>query len=315
MKNLPSLRQLHALMLISETGSFTRTADLLSVTQSAVSILIRELEAEVGAQLVYRGRTASLTAGGQRLERAARRAWREIEQAQREVREHRENAQAVIRLAVGSLSAATFVPRALAMLEADPQSNLRVELLDGPMTMLADLLISGDADVGIGSVDLPIRKPAVLKSEILDSDTLCAVAAARSRFAELFAKHKRLGWETLAGQPLVFVSCRGVQWQQLLLKQMAAHEGLYRAQEVQLFSTAIALAREGLGIAIVPSAAARDLGPDCLLRPVDDADARWSTYWVTRRESSVPADAMECLKRAIVQAMRDVQPTRVRRRR
>ncbi|MBN9429936.1 MAG: LysR family transcriptional regulator, partial [Burkholderiales bacterium] len=131
MKNLPSLRQLHALMLISETGSFTRTADLLSVTQSAVSILIRELEAEVGAQLVYRGRTASLTAGGQRLERAARRAWREIEQAQREVREHRENAQAVIRLAVGSLSAATFVPRALAMLEADPQSKLRVGLLDG----------------------------------------------------------------------------------------------------------------------------------------------------------------------------------------
>lgn len=299
---MASLRQLRALMLIGQTGSFTRAADQMAVTQSAVSILIRELEAEMGTQLVQRGRETRLTDSGHRLERAARRASHEIEQARREIREQRDQAQVVIRLAVGSLSAATFVPRAIAALTRSSEARIRVEILDGPMTQLADLLISGDADVGIGSIDSPIRRSATLKNELLSSDTLCAVAASSSPYGVLLRK-KGIDWPALASVPLILVGCRGGQWQQLLLKRVTGQDQAYQVQEVQLFSTALAMVREGLGVGVLPSSATRQLGADFKLRAIGDTEERWNTYWVTRRESSVPDAAMAQLKSAIVASM------------
>lgn len=300
---MASLRQLRALMLIGETGSFTRAADQMAVTQSAVSILIRELESEMGTQLVQRGRETRLTESGNRLERAARRASHEIEQARREIREQRDEAQVVIRLAVGSLSAATFVPRAIAALTRESQARTRVEILDGPMTQLADLLISGDADVGIGSIDSPIRRSATLKNELLSSDTLCAVAASPSPYGALLRK-KGIDWPALASVPLILVGCRGGQWQQLLLKRVTGQDQAYQVQEVQLFSTALAMVREGLGVGVLPSSATRQLGPDFKVRAIGETEERWNTYWVTRRESSVPVAAMAQLKSAIVESMK-----------
>ena len=49
-----TLRQLEYLVAIVEHGSFTRAAAVLHVTQPALSMQVRELEREVGAELVER---------------------------------------------------------------------------------------------------------------------------------------------------------------------------------------------------------------------------------------------------------------------
>src|SRR5688500_11687762 len=110
---MPTLRQLQALSLIAETGSFTRAAQRLFISQSAVSALVRELEQEIGQGLVLRGRAIRLTEAGERMERAGRRARDEVDRALQEVRGQRPLTQAVIRVAAGSLSAATILPQAL----------------------------------------------------------------------------------------------------------------------------------------------------------------------------------------------------------
>ncbi|GAC1347561.1 MAG: hypothetical protein NVSMB18_32880 [Acetobacteraceae bacterium] len=57
---------LRTFLHIAETGSFTRAADLVGRTQSAISMQVQRLESLLGQQLLYRskGGTVSLTARG-----------------------------------------------------------------------------------------------------------------------------------------------------------------------------------------------------------------------------------------------------------
>ena len=50
------LRHLDAVLAVAEEGSFTAAADLLATVQSNVSEKIRQLEAELGAELFVRSR-------------------------------------------------------------------------------------------------------------------------------------------------------------------------------------------------------------------------------------------------------------------
>ena len=52
------IRQLRAFIAIAELGTFTAGAQRVHVTQAAISMQIRQLENELGAQTVY-SRSAS----------------------------------------------------------------------------------------------------------------------------------------------------------------------------------------------------------------------------------------------------------------
>jgi DNA-binding transcriptional LysR family regulator len=74
------LRHLDALLAIAEQGSFTAAADALSTVQSNVSAQVRQLEAELGAELIVRGRRgAAPTECGVAVLERARRVRRELE--------------------------------------------------------------------------------------------------------------------------------------------------------------------------------------------------------------------------------------------
>ena len=74
------LRQLDALVAIAEEGTFTAAADVLNTAQSNVSAQIRQLEADLGAQLFARGRRgAVLTESGTVVLERARRIRRELD--------------------------------------------------------------------------------------------------------------------------------------------------------------------------------------------------------------------------------------------
>src|SRR5436190_31354 len=77
------LRHLDTLLAIAEQGSFTAAADVLSTVQSNVSEQVRQLEEELGADLLVRGRRGAMPTecGAAVLERA-RRIRRELEAMQ-----------------------------------------------------------------------------------------------------------------------------------------------------------------------------------------------------------------------------------------
>jgi DNA-binding transcriptional LysR family regulator len=74
------IRQLEALLAVAETGSFTSAADHLHTVQSNVSEHVRQLEAELGVQLLVRGRRGTVpTEFGVRVIERARAVRSEIE--------------------------------------------------------------------------------------------------------------------------------------------------------------------------------------------------------------------------------------------
>jgi DNA-binding transcriptional LysR family regulator len=289
---MPTLKQLKALSLIAQTGSFTKSAERLFITQSAVSALIRELEQEVGLPLIQRGRTIRLTEAGEHLQRAGGRADHEIERALQEVRGGKAWTQTLLRIAAGPLSAATLMPAVISRLRRE-QSGFRTVIIDRPVGTLGDVLLSGEADVAIGSIDSPLRLSSDLRSTLLLNDQLAAVCSPGSMLAGLAAQHgEALAWPQLAEAELILVARMDGQWNSLLQDELSRHEALTVAHEVQLFSTALELVRHNLGVAILPRRATLtlDRAAFCVC-PLSGSSATWNTYTVVRKgaEAKEPA--------------------------
>ena len=74
MPQMLDLEHLRTFVAIAETGSFTRAADVVFKTQSAVSMQMRRLEEKIGKPIFVRdGRSFRLTEEGERLLGYARR--------------------------------------------------------------------------------------------------------------------------------------------------------------------------------------------------------------------------------------------------
>lgn len=144
------LRRLRLFLAVVDHGTFTAAAEAEHVAQPAVSLAVRELEAEVGAPLLVRSRHgAVLTAAGEALVPPARQALRDVEHAAAAV-------AAVTGLVTGRLDLAS-----LPTLAADPVAQLVGRFrgahpgvtvrLGAPNDLdeLADDVRSGRAELGI----------------------------------------------------------------------------------------------------------------------------------------------------------------------
>src|SRR5690348_5084116 len=84
------IQQLRYLAAVAETGNFTRAAERCHVTQPSLSQQILNLEQEVGHKLFHRlGRKAVLTEAGATFLERARRILFEVDNASRELSDHR----------------------------------------------------------------------------------------------------------------------------------------------------------------------------------------------------------------------------------
>lgn len=108
-----TLKQLRALLAVADTGSFTLAARHLHITQPAVSMQLRDLEAAVGEVLVDGRREVHLTPAGEILVRRAREVVGALELAGHELLTARGVAAGTIDMVVIT-TAEYFVPRLLA---------------------------------------------------------------------------------------------------------------------------------------------------------------------------------------------------------
>lgn len=88
------LYALKTFFTLAKVNSFTKAAERLFVTQSAVSHSIKKLESSVNAQLITRkGKTPLLTGAGKALFRSCEIIFSEIEKADQDIARHSEKAK------------------------------------------------------------------------------------------------------------------------------------------------------------------------------------------------------------------------------
>lgn len=144
------LRQLEMLTAVAEHGSLTQAAEALHVTQPAISIQLRKLEAELGLALTVRsGRGVRLTEAGQEAVQHARRIERALEDMREDMRQRSGLVRGVLRIAVVSTANYFIAPDIARFRRARPgiEVNLQVANRDGILRMVeeneSDLAVTG----------------------------------------------------------------------------------------------------------------------------------------------------------------------------
>jgi DNA-binding transcriptional LysR family regulator len=168
MEPLPSLPALRVFAVAGQMLSFTRAAEVLNVTQAAVSHQIRVLESQLGVPLFQRTtRSLQLTAAGQQLLPAAVAAFTQIEKAVTGVR----RAQNVLAITTTpSFGARWLAPRLPRFAELHPEIEISVRHTEASLDLEAeglDLAIRGGlgkwpgliAELIGSSVTLPVATP------------------------------------------------------------------------------------------------------------------------------------------------------------
>src|SRR3954470_7130438 len=102
-----TLRQLRAFLAVAVEGHFTRAADKLDVSQSTVSTLIRELEANLGLRLFDRHtRALRLTQAGEEIVPLARKSLSDLDHALENLSQLKALSRGRVAIAASSLQAA-----------------------------------------------------------------------------------------------------------------------------------------------------------------------------------------------------------------
>src|SRR4051794_16148297 len=145
------IRQLAALVAVSDHGTFSAAADALHTVQSNVSTHVRRLERELGAQLVDRA-GCRLTAEGEVVVARARRIQFELDALIADLAALRDEVTGAVRFGVISSTARWLVPLLLeTMRERHP--GVSVVVVDASTTSLAPQVVNGRLDLAV--INLP----------------------------------------------------------------------------------------------------------------------------------------------------------------
>jgi DNA-binding transcriptional LysR family regulator len=281
-----SLRQMRALTMAVEAGSFGRAAERLHLSQPALTVQIRGLEEMLGVTLFDRSaRGVRPTQAGLALAESFRRILEDLDSTLAGARDLAARRSGTVRLAVLPSVGATLLPLALARLrQAHP--GIRVLVHDALASRVAEQVKSGEAELGIGTLPGP---DAGLDAAPLLDDELVAVLPP----GHPLSRAARLTPAILAGEPLVLTAPGSSL--RLLAERAFAEAGLVLlpAYEATYMSTAVALVRAGLGIGVLPAAALDlRLAPVLETRPILAPAMRRSILLLRRRGASLsPAAA------------------------
>jgi DNA-binding transcriptional LysR family regulator len=234
---------MRAFVALAKTGNFTLAAQLLHLSQSALSGLIKELEATLGARVVDRStRKISLTEIGSELYPLFSQMIDDLDGALANIEAHTRLKKGTVRIAAPQLMACTVLPAAIAAWQAQ-HPDVQVRLADCALDSVAARVLSGEADLGIA----PEREPA----PPLDAQLLFELP-----FALVFPKkhpleaRKTITWQDLGDYP--FISLQGQFTERLMADMHGAlrEVTLKPAYEVAFMTTALAMVSSGLGIAV-----------------------------------------------------------------
>jgi DNA-binding transcriptional LysR family regulator len=226
--------QLRSFLAIVDCGSFTRAAERVHKTQSAVSMHIRRLEEQLGCALfVKHGRGARLTAEGERLIEFARRIIQVEAGALAAL--SRKGLRGAVRLGIPDDYAESFLAEIVA------RFNRRHPLVEVSVVCEASTELAAQVAVGALELALVTDHEGINGLELLREEPLVWVAAERFRVEEG------------APIPLALGSATCI-WRRATETALTATPGLTRARFFSKNFTAIGtVVRAGLAATILPA--------------------------------------------------------------
>lgn len=239
-----SVRQMRAFAAVARAGSFTAAARQIHLTQSAVSMLVQQLEDTLGLKLFDRGAVVLLTAAGQQLLPFARRILDDLQQIAEGASDLRALRTGLLRVVAPQMLACTWVAAILGEFERDhPDIGLRVA--DAMADEVVSIVRRGEAELGVG----PERATGEdVTSTFLMDVPIRVVCSARHKLAQ----QRAVSWRKLRDERWVIYSSEFNRHIERLLHAHDSSLSMQTAVEVKYLTTALSLVGVGTGLALVP---------------------------------------------------------------
>ena len=284
-----SIKQLRGFVSVARERSFTRAASSLNLSQSALTIAVRQLEAELNVNLFDRTtRSVILTDHAALLlpvvERLLQDLWRSLDDLSAIADRQKGN---VAVAASASFLCCILAPTVAKMRNSFP--GIHVKLLNMPDN-LTRRLQEEEIDFGVTNVG---RVPHGLESFPLLEDTFGVVCPVRH---PLTRKKSPLVWKDLAATVMVSMPA-GTRTRDI----MDSHPDISQlldppvCEASSIFALG-AMIRHGMGVAIVPALVSRVVvSGELVFLPVHEPVVRRELFVVKRKGRSLSPATMEVL--------------------
>jgi DNA-binding transcriptional LysR family regulator len=239
------LRSLRYFVETVRLNSFTQAAESLHVTQSTISKMVRQLEEEVGAQLLIReGRKLTLTDTGTVVYQRGVEMLATMRQLATEVRDTQALERGHLTVGIPPMINLLFTPVLKAFRQRHP--NITLTLQEDAGQAIERQVAQGDLEIGL--TVLPADPALGLQSSPIASYPIWALAARNT-----FQKNRTtLKLKSLANTPLVLLKDDFAMTRALRAAfAEAGFEPQIAAQSGQ-WDWLVAMASAGMGVALLP---------------------------------------------------------------
>ena len=239
-------RQLGAFVAVADVRSFAKAGERMSLSASAVSQLVSELETSIGFRLFDRTtRSVSVSPAGREFYSSAKSALAHLELAEAAAEDIRNRAAGIVRISAPLILASTVLPAAIKAYR-DCQPKVLVRIRDTAVENLLGMVKSAAVDFAVGS-DQAVTED-VVRFDLFQSAWVLWFPPDSP-----MVKHREISWAELRQYPLVVAGRDYERTISLTQAEYVENEQITPIEIVDNISTAFGMAAEGLAFTIAPA--------------------------------------------------------------
>jgi DNA-binding transcriptional LysR family regulator len=254
---------LYSFNVLADLLHFGRAAAALHMSQSALSVQIRNLEASLKVTLFERDRrSVSLTVAGQVFLEDVHRLLRELEDAQRRAQRAAKGELGLIRIGFVSAGTVRIIPRIIRYYKRNfPGVELRIRNL--PTAQQIEALLRKEIDVGI--VRLPIAAAEIAITPLSEEPLVCFLPKRHP-----LARYRKIAPQRLRSEPFILYERRQAPGFYDRILDICLRSGFspLALQEAREMQTILSLVASEMGVSILPKSAAALGIKDVAVRPL-----------------------------------------------
>ena len=241
-----TIKQLRAFVNVANAGSFTEAAKRMHVTQSALSLLLRELENELGFRLLDRtSRNTQLSTTGAEFYPLAIKVIDDLDNAVHSTLQMHERQRGNVTMASTLLYGQALMPQILALF-GQRYPAIGVRMLDLPNEQVLARVQNDEAEFGIA----PQRPtPPGLQQEPLFQDRIQLICPR----THPLARRKKVTWQQVLEYPFISLPLDFTVRLQADLRAWSESLVLKPVHSVAYLTTAIGMVKWGHGLTALPS--------------------------------------------------------------
>ncbi len=274
-------RHLRSVKAIHEAGGLARAAEILHVTQSALSHQIKGLEDQAGVELfVRRSKPMKLSAAGMRLLRLAEKVLPEVAALEEDFRSLRSGKSGRLHIAIECHACFEWLfpvleqfRKAWPDVDVDIRPGLSFEALPALGREEVDLVVSSD----------PENLPGIDFTPLFDYEPVFVAAASHPLAAKAFVEAADFRDQLLITYPVD--RARLDVFSQLLIPARVEPRGL---RQVELTAVILMLVASDRGVAVLPDWVVREVrySSDYVTRPITREGLTRRLYAATRDDET-----------------------------